>query len=58
MYEIPQRCSTKYALHQNLKVKKNYDNTLTERNLSAIVSDSALKIDFSKFLKNQPFYQF
>ena len=29
-----------------------------KKNLSDIVSDSALKIDFSKFLKNQPFYQF
>ena len=58
MYENPQRLSTKYALNPNLKVKKNYDNTLPERNPSAFVSDSALKIDFSKFLKNQQFYQF
>ena len=58
MYEIPHRLSTKSALLPNLKVKKNYDNTLPERNLSAIVSDSALKIDFSKFLKNQPFKNF
>ena len=50
MNEIPHRLSTKYALHPNLKVKKNYDNTLPKRNLSALVSDSALKIDFSKFL--------
>ena len=34
------------------------DNTLPERNLSSIVSDSALKIDYLKFLKNQQFYQF
>ena len=34
------------------------DNMLPERNLSSIVSESALKIDFSKFLKNQQFYQF
>ena len=53
MNEIPRWLSTKYALQPNLKVKKNYDNTLPERNLSAFVSDSALKIDFSKFLKNQ-----
>ena len=58
MYEIPHRLSTKYALHRNLKVKKYYDNTLPERNLSAIVSDIALKIDISKFFKNQQFYQF
>ena len=45
-------------LYPNKKVKKDYDNTLPERNLSSIVSDSALKIDFSKFLKNQQFYQF
>ena len=51
MYEIPQQFSTKYALYPNKKVKKDYDNTLPERNLSSIVSDSALKIDFSKFLK-------
>ena len=43
MYEIPHGLSTKSALLPNLKVKKNYDNTLPERNLSAIVSDSALK---------------
>ena len=51
MYEIPQQFSTKYALYLYKKVKKDYDNTLPERNLSSIVSDSALKIDFSKFLK-------
>ena len=51
MYEIPQRFSTKYAFYPNEKVKKDYDNTLPERNLSSIVSDSALKIEFSKFLK-------
>ena len=50
MNEIPNRLSKKYALNPNLKVKKNYDNTLPERNLSAFVSDSALKIDFLKFL--------
>ena len=58
MYEIPQRFSTKYALYPNKKVKKDYDNTLPERNLSSIVSDSVLKIDFSIFHKNQQFYQF
>ena len=58
MYENPQRCSTKYALYLNEEVIVFYDNTLLERNLSSIVSDSALKIDFSKFLKNQQFYQF
>ena len=58
MYEIPQRFSIKYALYLNEKVKKDYDNTLPERNLSSILSDSALKIDFSNFLKNQLFYQF
>ena len=58
MYEIPQRCSTKYALYPNKKVIKDYDNTLPERNLYSISSDSALKIDFSKFLKNRQFYQF
>ena len=51
MYEIHQQFSTKYALYPNKKVKKDYDNTLLERNLSSIVSGSALKIDFSKFLK-------
>ena len=49
MNETPHRLSTKYALHPNLKVKKNYDSSLPERNLSAFVSDSALKIDFSEF---------
>ena len=34
MYEIPQLFSTKYALYPNYKVKKDYDNTLPERNLS------------------------
>ena len=36
------------------------DNTLPEINISSIVSDSVLKIDFSKFLKNQrlDLYQF
>ena len=58
MYEIPQQFSTKYALHPNKKVKKDNDNTLPERNLSTIVIKSALKIDFSKFFKNQQFYQF
>ena len=58
MYEIPQKFSTKYALYSNEKVKKDYDNTLPEKNLFSIVSDSALKIDFSKFFKNQQFYQF
>ena len=51
MYEIPQQFSTKYALYPNKKVKKDYDNTFPERNLSSIVNDSALKIDFSKFPK-------
>ena len=58
MNETPQQFSTKYALYPNKKVKKDYENTLPERNLSSILSDSALKIDFSKFLKNQQFYQF
>ena len=52
MYEIPQRISTKYALYPNKEVRVFDDNTLPERNLSSIVSDSALKIDFSKFLKS------
>ena len=58
MYEIPKRYSQNmhYLLYK--KVKKDYDNTLPERNLSSIVNDSALKIDFSKFLKTQQFYQF
>ena len=58
MYENTQRFSTKYALYPNEKVKKDYDNTLPERNFSSILSDSVLKIDFSKLLKNQQFYQF
>ena len=58
MYVILQRMSTKYALYPNWKVEKDYDNTLPKRNLSFIISDSALKIDFCKFLKNQQFYQF
>ena len=58
MYEISKLFSTKYALYPNEKVKKDYDNTLLERNMSSIVSDSALKIDFSKFFKNLQFYQF
>ena len=58
MNEILNRLSTKYALHPNLNVKQNYDNTLPEGNLSAFVSDSVLKIDFLKFLKNKQFYQF
>ena len=58
MYENPQRCSTKYALYLNWEVIVFDDNTLPERNLSSIVSDSALKMDYSKFLKNQQFYQF
>ena len=52
MYEIPQRFSTKYALYLNTDVIAFDENTLLERNLSSIVSDSVLKIDFSKFLKN------
>ena len=51
MYEIPQLFSTKYALYSNQKVKKDYDNTLPEKNLSSIVSDSALKIDFLNFFQ-------
>ena len=51
MYEIPQPFSTKYALYPNKKVKKDYDNTLPARNLSSIISDSALKIDFLNFSK-------
>ena len=58
MYEIFQRFSNKYALYMNAEVTVFDDNTLPERNLSSIVSDCALKIDFSKFLKNQQFYQF
>ena len=58
MEEIPKRVSTKYTLYLDEKVKVFDDNTLPERNLSSIVNDSALKIDFSKFLKNQQFYQF
>ena len=41
-----------------LKGKVLDDNTLPERNLSSIENDSALKIDLSKFLKTQLFYQF
>ena len=58
MYEIPQRFSAKYALYPNLEGLVFDDNALSERNLSSIVSDSVQKIDFSKFLKNQQFYQF
>ena len=58
MEEILKRVSTKYTLYLDEKVKVFDDNTLPERNLFSIVSDSALKIDFSNFLKNQQFYQF
>ena len=58
MYEISQQFSTKYALYMNKDFIVFHDNTLPEINLCAIVSDSALKIYFSIFLKNQQFYQF
>ena len=53
MYEIPKQISTKYALYIDREVIVFDDKTLPERNLSSNASDSALKIDFSKFLKNQ-----
>ena len=58
MEEIPSEFSKKYTLYLDQKVKVFDDNTLPETNLSSIVNDSALKIDFSKFLKNKQFYQF
>ena len=58
MYEIPQRVPTKNALYPNEEVIVFDDHTLPERNFSSIVSESVLKIDFSKFLKNQQFYSF
>ena len=41
MYEIPQRVTTKNALNPNIEVIVFYENTLLERNLSSIISDSA-----------------
>ena len=58
MYEIPQQVSTKYAFYLKYEVIVFDDNTLPERNLSSTVSDGVLKIDFSKFLKYQQYYQF
>ena len=47
-----------YELNLNLEVIVFDNNTLPERSISSIVSDSALKIEFSKFLENEQFYQF
>ena len=40
MYETPQQFSTKYAVNLHKEVIVFYVNTLLDRNLSSIVSDS------------------